>query len=165
MTRSDEPRDHVPEEDVLRDLFARTAAPLSDHAARRLEAAARSIPANRAHRPLFGWLASAAALAAVVLIAVSLWPPETPQPSEGGGPAVALGVDVRSDLRPDIPDRVATLSEEQSEGWEASLDPFGEIEGPSFVGSIGLAHGVGDPSELDLWVQAADAILMEVDEI
>lgn len=159
MTRNDEPRDHVPEEDLLRDLFARTAAPLSDHAARRLEAAARNIPANgQPHRPLVGWLASAAALAAVAIIAVSLWPPETPEHPESGGPTVAAGVDVHTGTTADTASQVTGL---QLEGWEASFNPFAEDEAPSLIGSMSLAHGTGDPAELDLWVQAASEILAE----
>ena len=161
MTRFDTPQDPVPEEEVLRELFNRTAAPLSDHAALRLEAAARRIPAEASPRhPLLRWWLAAVASTATAAAALLLWstwelPPPTPE-----APAVALSGERDASADAGIPE--ATLAVEQDEGWELSLNPFGdEDETPSLVGSVTLAHGLGDPAQVDLWVQAADEILTE----
>jgi len=167
MRNRDEQRTPFGYEDDLRDLFDRTAASMPESAARRMEASARGIPgaADARRRSLVGWLAPAAALAAAAVLAVVLWPGELPRTSTSGAPAVALTSDVRSDAGTDAGTRISTLSDEQATGWEASLDPFGEDEAPSLVGSVSLAHGLGDQAELELWVQAADEILDEQNEI
>ncbi len=167
MTRINEPRDSTPEEEVLRDLFGRTATPLSDQTARRIEAVARGIPWDTAaHRgPLLGWLAAATALATAAVVTAMFWPPGDPTNGDSGAPAIALSQDIHVDAAADTPAQIATPFEEQSEAWESDLDPFADEEAPSLVGSVSLAHGLGDPTEVDLWVQAADEILAEVDGI
>jgi len=167
MKHVDEPRDPTRSEESLRDLFEVTAAPISDHAARRLEAVARGIPGDAAgHRgPMLGWLAAATALAAAAVVAVMFWSGEGPKNPDPGAPAIASSRDVHGDTATEAPTQIATLSEEQDEGWELALDPFADDEAPSLVGSVSLAGGLGDSAEMDLWVQAADEILAEVDGI
>ena len=167
MMDNHEPRDTTRDEEVLQDLFGRTAAPLSDLAARRMEAAARGIPGDAAaHRgPLLGWLAASATLAAALIIAVTFWSGGESGTPSTGGPVVAMSQDITRDTAPDTLTMIPALSDEQNEGWASSLDPFGDDEAPSLVGSLTLAYGFDDPAEMDLWVQAADEILSEVDGI
>ncbi len=167
MTRPNDPRDETRSEALLQELFDDTAAPLSDHAARRLEAIARGIPseAGRRRSPLFGWLGAATAVAAAVVLALIVWTDGGQPPAGPGEQAVALSQDVHEDLAADAPTPVTSLSDEQAEGWEHGYGPFADDEAPSLVGSVSLAHGLEDPAELELWVQAADEILAETDEI
>ncbi len=168
MTRSDDPRDPTRSEEPLQALFDDTAAPLSTDAARRLEAVARGIPQDAVRRrgPLFGWLAAATAVAGIALVSVIIWGDGGPPPTRPNAPVIAMSEDVRADLAPDAPAPIATLAEEQSEAWEQGYGPFADDdEAPSLVGSVSLAHGLEDPAELELWVQAADEILAETDEI
>jgi hypothetical protein len=170
MTHHDEHRAPTPgDEAALRALFDRTAAPVSDDAARRLEAVARGIPADTARRrgPLLGWLTAGAALAATAVLGLLLWHGETPTPSAPDAPALALSPeDVRRDLGADTGLPTGALAEEQFEGWEQEgFDPFPEDEAPSLLSSVSLASGLGDPAEVELWVQAADEILAETDGI
>ena len=159
--------DPVPGEEALRDLFHRTATELPDPVARRLEAAARSIPAAAPARGglILGWFGAAAALAAAAIIAVVLWPGEVPTRTDGVPFLAHLNADVRIDTAPDTGGAISSLSLEQSEDWALTLDPFGDDELPDLMGSLGAAPGMEDLAALELWVQAADEILAEVDEI
>ena len=171
MTHRDEHRAPTSGDDeaALRALFDRTAAPVSDPAARRLEAVARGIPADAARRrgPFLGWLTAGAALAATAILALFLWHGETPTPADPEPPALALSQeDVRRDLGADTGLPTGALAEEEFEGWEQEgFDPFPEDEAPSLLSSVSLANGLGDPAEVELWVQAADEILAETDGI
>lgn len=168
MTHHDERREPTPaDEAALQALFDSTAAPLSDDAARRLEAVARGIVADRSRQrsPLLWWLAAATGLAAAAVLALLLGPGGPSVPAEPGAPTLAMTQDVLGDLGTDAAPSVATLAEEQFEGWEQGYGPFDEDEAPSLVGSVSLAGGPDNPDEVELWVQAADEILAEVDEI
>jgi len=159
--------DPIPGEEALQDMFRRTATELPDPAARRLEAAARRIPAAAPARGglVLAWLGAATALAAATLIAVVLWRGDVPIRTDRVPSFAHLSGDVRLDAAPDTGGTITSLSLEQSEAWAATLDPFGDDEIPDLMGSLGAAPGMEDLAELELWVQAADEILAEVDEI
>ncbi len=159
--------DPIPGEEALRDLFQQTATELPDPAARRLEAVAREAPAAAPARGglVLAWLGAATALAAAAIVVVALWPGDVPTRTDGVPFLAHLSADVRSGAAPDTDGAIASLSMEQSEAWELTLDPFGDDETPDLMGSLGAAPDMEDLAALEIWVQAADEILAEMDEI
>jgi hypothetical protein len=165
MTERNDRRGMPPEEEALQALFDRSAAHLSDDAARRLDATARSIPGDtaRGHHPWLVWLTAGIAVAAA-LIAFIAWPGGGPISTDPSGQPLAHAPDAHAEVLGEIVAPIVAVAEELGEDWGA-VGFFMEDEAPSLVGSVSLAHGLGDDAELELWVQAADEILAEVDEI